>query len=739
MPTDPLELAQEYEAAFGRSDLNRFMVKLVQDDDYSPGEAHRRLLELPWRDVFTTNWDTLLERCSREHDSGFSLLERPTGLPLVSPPRIVKLHGSFPSCDPLIVTEEDYRTYPSNFAAFVSLAQQAMTETTFLLLGFSGDDPNFRQWSGWVRDTLNEAAPKTYLAGWLGLRESERQSLWDRNIVAIDLALHPSAELWPECRWKRHALATKWILDFLEVSPSYELQRWPEPGETETRTPVSFPSTNAAGSNAPRLEPWPDSPAADKVDRLKEVATISAVWRHNRECYPNWLVLPFDATSKLRSLTDSWEEVIVGALPTLGDVAERLPLLRELVWRREILLDPLLPELEAPLLEVFDAIDCVGRTINGQVRRELDWGAVTKQWTAVATYLVTSARHNFDRDAFDYRRNKLGPFLADDHELRQRLHHEECLWALNQQDWVRLEGLLDCWQLGDHDQAWRLRKAALLIELNNNGAGLGLIDEVVEAVRGWRSDTTSMTEPSVESWALWLRHLLAGDPLGQPYEGWREFVPYRCDLLRDVRRHEREVTGPEKKARPKPFELGAVPGRRVGFSNVPSLHAKAALRAIRFTEVAGVPPAVFGQLQYGVGNALLKAAGDALRPYVPQWTIWLTARCATGRSEENAAHVFSRSRMAFLGQDLVRELAAAQRALVVRALERIPPKGGGQGAEFWRVRLTAGMEILSRCVVRLGADEVQDVLELAKGLYGDDRVTAHLVLWKPLQNLALPG
>ena len=76
----------------------------------------------------------------------------------MSQPRIFKLHGSFPSQFPLIVTEEDYRTYPSEFAPFVNTVQQAMMETVFILIGFSGDDPNFRNWSGWVRDNLGEAA-----------------------------------------------------------------------------------------------------------------------------------------------------------------------------------------------------------------------------------------------------------------------------------------------------------------------------------------------------------------------------------------------------------------------------------------------------------------------------------------------------------------------------------------------------------------------------------------------------
>ena len=743
---DPLKLAQEYEDTFGRPALNRFLMKHVRDDAFEPTDAHRRLLDLPWRDVFTTNWDTLLERCSGEHDSSFRVLERPSGLSLVSPPRIVKLHGSFPHCDPLIVTEEDYRTYPDRdrFAPFVNLARQAMMETTILLLGFSGDDPNFKQWSGWVRDNLNEAAPKTYLAGWLELTEPERRSLSRRNIVPIDLSLHPSAGTWPECRSKRYELVTEWILQSLEASQSYEFRRWPEPETAEVR-PSGFELTKPAPPHGPRPEPWPDSSASDEDERLEKVKKNTAIWRHNRECYPNWLVLPFDAAPKMRALTDSWEEIIVEALPDLGDAAERLSVLRELVWRRGTLLDPLLRELEAPLLELFDEIDCVSRTIGGQRRDELEWGAVTEQWKAVAAYLVTSARHSFDRGTFDLRVARLEPFLAEDYELSQRLHHEECLWALNKQDWGRLEQLLSRWELGDGDPAWHLRKAALLIELNETEAALRLIDEVIEAVRGWRADTASMAEPSMEAWALWLRHVLAGDPFGPAYERWREFAVYRCDLLRDIRRHERAIAGSAKKVKPRPFDLGAVPGRTIGFSNVPSLRAKAALRAIRFTELAGVPPAVFGELQYGVGNGLLAAAGDALRPYVPEWTIRLTARCSTGRSDENTDQVLSRSRMAFLERDLVRELAAAQRALIARALEHVPPKRGGIEAGFWRVRLGVGMEILSRCVARLAADEVEEVLELAKELYGDARVTADLVFWEPLRNLlrrsweALPG
>ena len=187
-----LNLAQEYETAFGRSDLHYFLQQMIRDEDFRPGEAHSRLLQLPWHDVFTTNWDTLLERArSQVVDRPYSVVRDMDEIPLAQRPRIVKLHGSFPAQYPLIVTEEDYRTYPTRFAPFVNTVQQAMMETVFCLIGFSANDPNFLQWSGWVRDSLGALAPKIYLAGWLDLSPHRRRMLEGRGVVPIDLARHP--------------------------------------------------------------------------------------------------------------------------------------------------------------------------------------------------------------------------------------------------------------------------------------------------------------------------------------------------------------------------------------------------------------------------------------------------------------------------------------------------------------------------------------------------------------------
>lgn len=50
---DPLAIAQDYSDEFGRPELHRFLRDQIRDDEVEPGEFHRRLLALPWSDVFT--------------------------------------------------------------------------------------------------------------------------------------------------------------------------------------------------------------------------------------------------------------------------------------------------------------------------------------------------------------------------------------------------------------------------------------------------------------------------------------------------------------------------------------------------------------------------------------------------------------------------------------------------------------------------------------------------------------
>ena len=145
------------------------------------------LLELPWVDVFTTNYDTLLER-TEIFGQTYQTVTKSSELTAAFAPRIVKLHGSFPSQTPFIITEEDYRTYPRDFAPFVNTVQQSLLENSFVLIGFSGDDPNFLEWTGWIRDEFGEKHAPIYMVGPLSPGSAERALLARRGVTPIDLS-----------------------------------------------------------------------------------------------------------------------------------------------------------------------------------------------------------------------------------------------------------------------------------------------------------------------------------------------------------------------------------------------------------------------------------------------------------------------------------------------------------------------------------------------------------------------
>lgn len=70
----------------------------------------------------------------------------------------------------------------------MNTVQQSLIENTLCLLGFSGDDPNFLSWIGWILDNLGrENSPKIYLIGIINLSDAQQKLLATKNIVIVDL------------------------------------------------------------------------------------------------------------------------------------------------------------------------------------------------------------------------------------------------------------------------------------------------------------------------------------------------------------------------------------------------------------------------------------------------------------------------------------------------------------------------------------------------------------------------
>ncbi len=237
-----------------------------------PGDLHTKLLSLGWADVYTTNYDTLLERTLDADRRDFNprikrryqIVVAAEDVPFSKSngrPRIVKLHGSLRTGSRLIVTEEDYRSYPTNFAPFVNTVQQSMLENVFCLLGFSGDDPNFLAWTGWVRDRLGNKTPPIYLITLKPVQEGQRLTLERRNVFPIDIS----------------SLGTS-------------------NGKSSAATALEALFTFWADNSPPRKADWPyEQPSmvlATPDPTLEQLVAWTTTAQRNRMTYPGWLVAP---------------------------------------------------------------------------------------------------------------------------------------------------------------------------------------------------------------------------------------------------------------------------------------------------------------------------------------------------------------------------------------------------------------------------------------------------------------
>ena len=184
-----MDLADEVEASFGRPALESVVQERIKDGFIQPSALHEDLLSLRWVDVFTTNYDTLLEATlPRIIGNRYSVVVNAQQLSNARPPRIVKLHGSFPAETPFILSTEDYRKYPQTHAPFVNTVRQSFLENTLCLIGFSGSDPNFLSWAGWIRDNLGKYGQKMYLITMRPPSSSMIAMLERRNIKVLALS-----------------------------------------------------------------------------------------------------------------------------------------------------------------------------------------------------------------------------------------------------------------------------------------------------------------------------------------------------------------------------------------------------------------------------------------------------------------------------------------------------------------------------------------------------------------------
>ncbi|MCT8266856.1 SIR2 family protein [Afifella sp. JA880] len=701
-PRDPLRLAEEFRAGLGDAALTDFLRRRIRDDAFEPGNIHFDLLDLPWADVLTTNYDTLLERAAKESRRGYDLVLSESDLAHAGGKRIIKLHGSLRDGENIVISEEDYRKYPQRRAAFVNTARQLFIENELCLLGFSGDDPNFLQWAGWVRDRLGGRARRIYLVGALDLPPVKRRLLEARGVAPIDLA--PAVE--GERTDRRHAAAISLFLAHLKAAGLEE------PGDWKPASYRDYPSLHGEDHEA-----WTRD-FDDPVKAVESVRAALAIWRKDRQTCPRWLVLPHDLRRSIRHGTDSVDNLSL-AIDSLPE-NERRDSLLELAWRHDCSAQPLSPWLA----ERMDAI----ATPEALAESE------PELISSLARVLLGAARAA-DEEGMLEARARLFEALPTPGDITALVTHERCLFARDRLDFAFVAE--NAGNVAGDDSAWGLRRAALLYWVGEADEALQTIGATArELQRCTLRNPDSVALRSRLAWVQLLAHALQWEDRGALLAelGGRDRLTLReYDPWEELRKLDAEVDdGLRKRLEARQIEPGFEAGtyhdnrNTVTLGNAAEVTPLGQLRHI--AERAGLP------IRMSHVDMLGSNLADALRLAFEPTAAWHAAFLSTKpRYPRGPIDIhFGRIPVARLDVDTVTVL----RERVERAVD------------FWRVRvrersdfnendissLRLYIETLSRLAARDDPKTAQAHARLAVELGSDDRLN-HWWLDKPIGNL----
>ncbi len=633
-------LANEVEAALGRPALDRMLSSAIPDQDHEPAALHIALLNLPWSDVFTTNYDTLLERaCRSVACQKYDIVVNQHDLVYSERPRIVKLHGSLSPACRLIVTDEDYRRYPEDHAPFVNTVRQALLENTLCLIGFSGDDPNFLQWIGWIGDNLGrQDAPKMYLLGVHRLSDSQKKLLDERNIVCVDLSRYPDIDV------DDHNLALQRLFDYLDSRRrDYNRLRWPY------------------DDDAHREETDEDTAA--------QISALMPTWRDQRRSYPGWVIVPDDRRPTLWRLTREWTR----KSPASGSLPENLDLefAFELIWRMEKCLCPIFDNqieyLELtlnrylPLTRADDLIDTASSGPEDTKGRSLPRSRVRDMCHHLLLAVLRYYREEGLQEKWNGTCEKIEDLVTTmSAEHRARFHYERALAALFAPDPQDVKTKIEEWPVDDSLPFWEAKRAGLLAEIGQLRDAARILESSLAEIRTRSNLKPVTTDYSLASQESIVMRLFRSVQLALDFstgelskyrqtareftDRWHALRQFGCDPWRDFEVFELTLDRPpehRQNATQKPtFDIGGVT-HTLSFES-DDTETLTAYRFLRFCEDTGIP---FQMPRCTIATKTAVGALSRVAPHSPYWAMATLIRLNDAKAVERLFDRASVARM----------------------------------------------------------------------------------------------
>ncbi|HCR2172404.1 TPA: SIR2 family protein [Enterobacter roggenkampii] len=685
---DPLRLAEVYCAYFGRPALLELIKKNVNDQSWEPGELHKKLLSLPWTEIMTTNWDTLLERAATQiHSPIYNFVLKQSDLSNARSPRIAKLHGTIGVSEDLVFTQEDYRLYPANSAAFINFVRQVFIENELCLLGFSGDDPNFLQWAGWVRDHLSGKARRIYLVGSLNLSSAKRKYLESINVSPIDL--YDLVKEYDDMDKRHHEAIRLFIEAIIELKGP---QQWEwSPSHLYTRN--ELPNTSL-----------------EKAKFLEESLSILI---SDRLSYPNWIVCPRHESWLLQNQINF--PYITPEL--INEIKEpfRVKIIYEIYWRAHVTGSIIEPSLSKEFLRVCDPF--VPNALTKEQKLKIAFKLYADScWHQDINYtnIKTAARKILDEYA---------PYWS---ETKNEILYTDALLSVKEFEYDIIDKLSK--EINIQDPLWKMRKSLLLVEIGNFEEATDLIKAAhAQYLEYYKKDRKSIFILSRLAWCeRLLKHELIDD--GTFLFDTLDDTKIKCDswgFTRELMDETEKYVEKQKKQASVElmFEAGYYRdnSKTITFTN--ALHP--------FVQIEHLIKTIGLPIRFKSSNILSGIIEKLLQcdELSNKEKFSLSIRAANSGEAESLKYFFSRASVAMLPSDEIN-------VFIDKCIQSIHYWTGklSSGISYARSKLQVFIEVLARLSVRADEEQAKQIFHLACRLV-KNKEYFHVWLHEPLHHL----
>jgi hypothetical protein len=162
---DALDCAELFANAVGQANLTAFLQEQFVDPYPVITPSHEALAALPVAEMFTTNYDELIEAAFKGTSLTVSVRPEQFIARLSNKPErhLVKLHGSISEPATIVLTRSQYADSRRTRLEIFDHLGRRMRETPFIFVGYSLADPNFTLIHDEVRLAMGPNMPPSYL------------------------------------------------------------------------------------------------------------------------------------------------------------------------------------------------------------------------------------------------------------------------------------------------------------------------------------------------------------------------------------------------------------------------------------------------------------------------------------------------------------------------------------------------------------------------------------------------